>query len=125
MLLNTTQQREKQILPLIGERLMETTAKPSITVNLTQRARDYLAKAGTTELHINAVEIQECCIPLVAPPTVHKGAPLKPERYHRLQVDGYTVYYDRDLIQRPDITIDASGLSFARGLKITDWEIRY
>ena len=104
---------------------METTTTPSIKVTLTPRARDYLAKAGKTELHIDAVEIQECCIPLVAPPVVHKGTPRKPEKYYRLQADGYTIYYDRDLIQRPEITIDASGLGFARTLKITDWEIRY
>jgi len=104
---------------------MPIEVKPEIKINITPRAKEYLERTGSKELYIELVEIKQCCIPLAAPPDVRKGRPAKPENFLKLEADGFTVYYDRSLIRRPEITIDVQGFGIFKGLVITDWEIRF
>lgn len=104
---------------------MELNLMTDIKFNVTQKAKDFLQKAGKTELYVEAVDIQQCCIPLVVPPTVRKGRPYKPEKFDVFDIEGITIYYDRNLIRKPEVTIDAQGIGFAKGLKVSNWEIKY
>ncbi|KJR44279.1 hypothetical protein UF75_5335 [Desulfosporosinus sp. I2] len=94
-------------------------------INITQKAMNFLQKAGKSELYIELVEVQQCCIPLVVPPSVRKGHPRKPDKFEVYNVDGITVYYDRNLIRKPEVTVDAQGIGFAKGLFVADWVIKY
>ncbi|TGE33672.1 CC/Se motif family (seleno)protein [Desulfosporosinus sp. Sb-LF] len=97
----------------------------SIKFNFTQKAKEFLQKANKSALHIETMVVTQCCIPLSIPPTVRKGIPHKPENFHVFNVDGITVYYDRNLILKPEVTIDVRGLGFAKGLIVSDWVIKY
>lgn len=94
-------------------------------INITDQAIDFLHKTKKNELYIELVEIQQCCIPLVVPPIVRKGRPSKPDLFHKFEVNGMTVYYDRRLIQKTEITVEAQGIGFVKGLIVADWEIKY
>lgn len=94
-------------------------------INLTSKAKEFLQKSGKNELYIEAVEIQQCCIPLSAPPSVHKGRPLKPEKFQQFESDGFSVFYDRNLMEKPEIVIGIQGFGFLKTLAVTNWEIRY
>ena len=94
-------------------------------INMTDKALEFLRKTNKNELYIELIEIQQCCIPLVVPPAVRKGPPPKPDMFHKFEVNGITVYYDRRLIVKTEITIDAQGIGFVKGLIVADWEIKY
>jgi len=94
-------------------------------INMTDKALEFLRKTNTNELYIELIEIQQCCITLVTPPVVRKGAPNKPDMFHKFVVNGITVYYDRRLILKTGITVEAQGISFMKGLIVSDWEIKY
>lgn len=105
--------------------MMNIQDKEEMKIILTPRAQEFLQHAGTNAISIEAIEIQQCCIPLTVPPVVRKGSPHKPEKFVLLQSDGYSIYFDKDLRYRPQITIDTKGIGFMKGLQISDWEIRY
>jgi hypothetical protein len=94
-------------------------------INITPKAIEFLQKANKHELYIENLVVTQCCIPLATPPTVRKGSPRKPENFFVYDVDGITVYYDRNLIRKTEITVDAQGLWFSKGLLVTDWVIKY
>lgn len=106
---------------------MDPNLKTSMNMNfnITQKAMKFLQKAKKNKLYIKRVVVTQCCIPLSTPPTVRKGSPRKPENFHEYNVDGITVYYDRDLISKSELTIDAQGQGFSERLIVTDWAIRY
>lgn len=100
---------------------MEQSVLP--LASFTTRALTYLHHSGVTDIYVEQVNIQQCCIPLMSPPTVRKGAPLKPEDFLTLEADGIRVFYDKDL-QRPDkLTIDTQSYGFAKALVVKDWRI--
>lgn len=99
--------------------------KINMNINITQKARKFLQKAKKNKLYIKRVVVTQCCIPLSTPPNVHKGTPRKLENFYEFNVEGITVYYDRDLIRKPALTIDTQGLGFFERLMISDWVIRY
>ena len=94
-------------------------------INITNRAKEFLRKTKKDDLHIELIEIQQCCIPLSVPPVVRKGRPHKPDMFDKFEVNGITVYYDRRLALKSDITVDAQGIGFFKGLIVADWEIKY
>lgn len=101
---------------------METLRQPR--VDMTPKAQDYLRRAGVKDLYVEQVFIDQCCIPLVAPPDVRKGIPRKPEQFNPLQFEEFTVYYEKNLLAPPVITIDIQNYGFAKTLVIRDWKIK-
>lgn len=97
----------------------------SMKINITQKAMDFLQKANKQDLYIERLVVTQCCIPLATPPTVRKGSPRKPDDFYAINVDGITVYYDRNLITKSVVTIDAQGVGFIKGLFVSDWVIKY
>lgn len=97
----------------------------SMKINITQKAMEFLQKANKQEFYIERLVVTQCCIPLATPPTVRKGGPRRPDNFYVFDVDGITVYYDRNLIQKREITIDVQGLGLSKGLHVTDWVIKY
>jgi len=104
---------------------LKTSMNKNMTINITQKALKFLQKAKKNTLYIKRMVVTQCCIPISTPPTVRKGSPRKPENYHQFNLDGITVYYDRDLIHKPELTIDTDGLGFSERLMVSDWAIRY
>ena len=94
-------------------------------INITQKAMEILQKDKKIELYIERFIVSNCCVPLSTPPSVRKGRPRKPENFYAFDVDGIIVYYDRNLISKSELTIDAQGVGFIKGLIISDWVIRY
>ncbi|HBV87783.1 CC/Se motif family (seleno)protein [Desulfosporosinus sp.] len=97
----------------------------SMTINITQKALKFLQKAKKKKLYIKRLVVTQCCIPISTPPTVRKGSPRKLDDYYQFNVNGITVYYDRNLIRKPELTIDTQGLGFYERLVVSDWVIRY
>jgi len=104
---------------------VDPSLKTSMKINITQKAMEFLHKAKKNEFYIELMILTQCCIPLATPPKVRKGSPRKPENFHRYNVNGITVYYDRNLIPKPEVTIDTEILGFSEGLIVTDWVIKY
>ncbi|MDP4127758.1 MAG: CC/Se motif family (seleno)protein [Bacillota bacterium] len=104
---------------------LELKANMKMKINITQKAMDYLQKAKKIELYIERFVVTDCCVPLSTPPSVRKGRPRKPEDFYAYNVEGITVYYDRNLINKSALTIDAQGFGFAKGLFVSDWIIKY
>jgi len=107
------------------ESAMDLTPITNMKINITQKAMEFLQKANKHEFYIEHVAVTECCIPLASPPIVRKGSPHKTENFHVFDVDGITVYYDRNLTQKTEITIDTQGPGFIKWLLVTDWVIKY
>lgn len=101
------------------------TINPSIRFEFTSRAQELIAKQGIKEITVNPVDINSCCIPVVAPPDVHKGKPKDLDQYDCFEHDGLYIFYNRTLTHPPEVTFDTQGFSFMKGLKITDWEINF
>ncbi|KGK87073.1 hypothetical protein DP73_14700 [Desulfosporosinus sp. HMP52] len=97
----------------------------NMIINITQNALKFLQKAKKNKLYIKRLVVTQCCIPLSTPPTVRKGSPRKPENYYQFNTDGITVFYDRDLIHKSQLTIDTEGFGFSERLMISDWIIKY
>lgn len=97
----------------------------SMKITITQKAMDFLQKANKQDFYVERVVVTQCCIPLATPPTVRKGSPRNPDDFYIIDVDGITVYYDRNLITKPEVTIDAQGVGFLTGLFVSDWVIKY
>ena len=97
----------------------------TMKINITQKAMEILQRAKKIELYIERFIVSDCCVPLSTPPSVRKGRPRKPENFYAFDVDGIIVYYDRNLISKSELTIDAQGVGFIKGLIISDWVIRY
>ncbi len=97
----------------------------NMNINITQKAMKFLQKAKKNKLYIKRIVVTQCCIPLSTPPAVRKGSPRKPEDFHEFIFDGITVYYDRDLIPKPELTIDTEGLGLSERLMVSDWVIKY
>ena len=104
---------------------MDRNLNTSMKINITQKAREFLQKAKKNDLYIERLVVTDCCVPLATPPTVTKGRPRKQDDYHIFEVDGLTVFYDRNLISKPEITIDTQKFGFIKGLIVTDWVIKY
>ena len=104
---------------------MDLNLMARMKINITKKALEFLRKANKQEFYIERLVVTQCCIPISTPPTVRKGDPRKPENFYVFNVDGITVYYDRNLIQKTEITIDAQGTGFTKGLLVTDWVIKY
>ena len=94
-------------------------------INITQKAMEFLQKAKKSAFYIERLVVTQCCIPLSTPPTVRKGSPRNPEDFHVYDVDEITVYYDRNLIWKRELTIDTQGYWFIKGLIVSDWVIKY
>ena len=104
---------------------MDLNLKTSMKINITQKARESLQKSNKQALYIEHIDVSQCCIPLASPPIVRKGSPRRPENFFVFEVDGITVYYDRDLTRKTEITVDTQGLWFSNGLVVSDWVIKY
>lgn len=104
---------------------MDLNHKTTMKINITQKAMKFLQKAKKNEFYIERLVVTQCCIPLSTPPTVRKGRPRKPEDFHVYAVDEITVYYDRNLINKSELTIDAQRFRFIKGLIVSDWVIKY
>ena len=104
---------------------MNLSLVPSMKINITQKALEFLQKAKKSEFYIERLIVTQCCIPLSTPPAVHKGRPRIPENFHVFHVDNITVYYDRNLISKRVLTIDAQRLRFLKGLIVSDWVVKY
>lgn len=104
---------------------LDLKSNMKMKINITQKAKDFLQKAKKIELYVERLVVSECCIPLSTPPSVRKGRPRKPEDFYPYEVEGITVYYDRNLINKPELTIDAQGFGFVKGLFVSDWVIKY
>lgn len=97
----------------------------NMNINITQKAMKFLQKAKKNKLYIKRVVVTQCCIPISTPPTVRKGSPRKPENFYEHNINGIIVYYDRDLIRKPELTIDTQGQGLFEHLIVIDWVIRY
>jgi len=97
----------------------------SMNINITQKAIKFLQNSKKSTLYIKRIVVTQCCIPLSTPPTVRKGTPRKSENFHMYNTNGITVYYDRDLIRKREVTIDTEGLGLSERLIVSDWVIRY
>ena len=97
----------------------------TMNINITQKAMNFLQKAKKNKLYIKRVVVTQCCIPLSTPPAVRKGSPRKLENFYEFNVEGITIYYDRDLIRKSELTIDTQKQGFSERLMISDWIIRY
>lgn len=104
---------------------METHLEAEIQFEFTERAKEYLAKQGIQEITIKPVEINSCCIPVVAPPEVHRGGPKNLRDYQTYDWEGLRINYYSALAHPPKVSIDTQGFGFMKGLKITNWEIRF
>jgi len=104
---------------------MDLNLKTGMRIIITPKALELLQKANKQEFYIERLVVTQCCIPLATPPTVRKGSPRKPDDFYIINVDGITVYYDRNLISKPEVTIDAQGIGFVKGLYVSDWVIKY
>lgn len=91
--------------------------------SLTARAQAYLLHNGVTAVYVEQVNVQECCIPLISPPLVHKGVPPKPENFLTLEADGVRIFYDKDLLKPDQVIIDTQSYGFLKTLVIKDWPI--
>ncbi|MHB1654197.1 MAG: CC/Se motif family (seleno)protein [Desulfitobacteriaceae bacterium] len=90
---------------------------------LTVKAQEYLNRAGVQNLYVEQVNIQQCCIPLISPPVVRKGIPLKPANFITSEYEGYTIYFAKNLQWPPVFTIDTQNFGIAKTLVIKDWRI--
>jgi len=104
---------------------MDVNLETSMKIKITQKAIEFLQKSNKHELYIENIDVAQCCIPLASPPMVRRGSPRKPEDFLVFDVNGTTVYYDRNLRLKTEITVDAQGLWISRGLFISDWVIKY
>lgn len=104
---------------------MDLNLKTSMKINITQKAMEFLQKANKHEFYLERLVVTQCCIPLATPPAVRKGSPRKPEDFFMFDVEGITVYYDRNLVRKTEITVDVQGLWLSKGLLVTDWVIKY
>lgn len=104
---------------------MELNLQTGVNIVITPKAQEYLKKTNCTEISIESIEISQCCIPVVAPPEVRKGKPIKPENFLLIEKDGLAIYYQRELPKRPQVTIDLQGFGFIKLLKLVDWEIKF
>lgn len=97
----------------------------ALSFSFTPEAKEFLAQKQTVSVHIESQDLDACCIPIVSPPQVRRGIPLKPENFIPMDVDGIIVYYDRYLPKRPEIKIELSGFGVFRGLRVANWEIKF
>lgn len=97
----------------------------SINFKFTPEAKEYLQQKESASVHIESQDLDACCIPIVSPPQVRRGVPLKPEKFIPMEAEGITVYYDRCLPKRPQLTIELYGVGFLKGLRVADWEIHF
>lgn len=104
---------------------MDLNLNTNMKINITQKALELLQKANEHEFCIERLVVTQCCIPIATPPTVNKGSPRRPDDFHLFNVDGITVYYDRNLIRKTEITVDVQLSGFSKELVVTDWVIKY
>lgn len=97
---------------------MDLNRNTGIKINITQKALEFLQKSQKTEVYIERFDVTDCCVPLSNPPVVRKGRPRKPENFHVYYAKGITVYYDRNLIWKPQITIDIQGTGWLTRLVV-------
>lgn len=95
----------------------------AISFTFTPKAKEFLQQKQSTSVHIENMCLDACCIPVVSPPQVRRGTPLKPEQFIPMVAEGITIYYDRFLPKRPEITIELFGIGFLKMLRVADWEI--
>lgn len=103
---------------------MDQIIQTEVNIVITPRTQEYLKKSNCQEIMIDAINVDSCCIPIIAPPEVRKGMPMKPERYRLIEKEGISIYYEKVLPLRPQITIDTQGFGFIKTLRIADWEIK-
>lgn len=96
----------------------------AISFSFTPQAKEYILRNQPAIIYIQSTNLDACCVPVVAPPEVRRGTPLKPEKFILIEAEGITIYYDRFLPKRPEITIELYGVGFFKGLRIADWKIR-
>lgn len=101
---------------------MELTLRPEVLI--TDAAQTYLRRGGVTNIYVTETNVQQCCIPLIAPPVVHKGIPPKPENFVPLEAAGVTVYYERNLLGPKTFTIDVQSYIFAKTLVVKGWQVK-
>ncbi len=100
---------------------MELTIRPEVV--LTDRAQAYLRRGGVQNLYVEDANVQQCCIPLIAPPVVHKGIPPKPENFIPLEANGWTIYYEKNLLGPKTFTIDIQSYVIAKTLIVKGWRV--
>lgn len=100
---------------------MELTLHPEVQIS--DAAQTYLRRGGVKNLYVADANVQQCCIPLIAPPVVHKGVPAKPENFVPLEADGWTVYYERNLLGPKTFTIDVQSYVVAKTLVVKGWRV--
>lgn len=105
--------------------LESQTQSPVISFTFTPEAKEFLLQKQVASVQIESMDLDACCIPIVSPPHVRRGTPLKPEKFIPMEADGITIYYDRYLPRRPEIKIELSGFGFFKGLRVADWKIKF
>ncbi|AHF06404.1 CC/Se motif family (seleno)protein [Desulfitobacterium metallireducens] len=98
---------------------------PAISFTFTPEAKEFLLQKQVASVHIESMDLDACCIPIVSPPAVRRGNPLKPENFIPMNAEGITVYYDRYLPKRPEVKIELSGFGLFKGLRVANWEIKF
>ncbi|MEA4901924.1 CC/Se motif family (seleno)protein [Desulfitobacterium sp.] len=99
--------------------------KPMISLKFTPEAKDFLFQKKVDSIHIISMDLDACCIPVVSPPAVRRGAPHNSERFITMDADGITVYYDRCLPKRAEIIIELSVVGFFKNLRVANWRIKF
>lgn len=90
---------------------------------LTPKAQSYLRQNNVKSLYLESVDIQKCCVPLMALPAIHKGIPSNAERFIPLTFEDFTIYYEKVLQGPPVFTVDLQGIGFIKNLVLKDWKI--
>ena len=108
------------------DRIQETKSMENSrpVISLTDAAQNYLRRGRVKNLYIADANIQQCCIPLIAPPVVHKGLPSKPEDFVPIEADGFTVYYEKTLLGPREFAIDLQNYLIGKTLVVKDWRVK-
>lgn len=99
--------------------------KPLMSFTFTPEAKEFLNLKQAASVLIESMDLDACCIPVVSPPQVRRGTPLKPENFIPMEAEGITIYYDRYLPKRPEVIIELSGFGVFKGLRVANWEIKF
>lgn len=82
-------------------------------IEINDEAKKWIETKGA-ELTVKILQVDGCCAPNVQEVVAIPGKPKIFDDYHPLKIDNFTIYVQKNLLNKEKLTLKLSGISFLK-----------
>lgn len=84
-------------------------------IDMDDKSKEWLESKGNV-LTVKVIDVKACCAPGVQEVVAIPGKPKPQEGYHEFKIDHLSIYVQKMICQRNQLTLKLSGFSFLKSI---------